>query len=214
MRPVRLHGHRLLPALVLSLAAWLVPAAHADGDPATSAVTAQLQSWRDQDQALMGQPDSPATRAERRRLSEAFRAWVRAQGWPLRSMVGASGAQSAWLLVQHADHDPAWQREALDLMEQLLPRDEVNASDLAYLRDRVAMATQGRQRYGTQGACKGPGQWEPFPIEAPDTLDQRRASMGLASMERYEAQASRVLCSKERLAAIAAPVGQTASPAH
>ncbi len=202
--------HRLaLPALAFILWACLggVQAAPADAK-------ARLQAWREQDQAMMGQPDGPATQAERRQLSEAFRQWVKAHGWPLRSEVGDSGAQSAWLLVQHADHDLAWQREALDMMEQLLPRGEVNDSDLAYLRDRVAMASQGRQRYGTQGACKGPGQWEPFPIEVPEALDQRRESMGLASMDRYRAQASRVLCSAERLTAVAAPAGQAASAAH
>jgi hypothetical protein len=37
---------------------------------------------------------------------------VAERGWPGRSLVGDDGAQAAWLLVQHADHDPAFQRVA------------------------------------------------------------------------------------------------------
>ncbi len=208
MRPPRSSRRRVLPALALVLSTWLGAAQAAPAD-----VQAQLQAWREQDQAMMGQPEGPATQAERRQLTERFRQWVKAHGWPLRSEVGASGAQSAWLLVQHADHDLAWQREALGLMEALLPRGEVNPSDLAYLRDRVAMATNGRQSYGTQGACQGPGQWEPFAIEAPESLERRREAMELGPMSRYRAQASRVLCSAERLAAKAVAPAKAGSAA-
>ena len=31
-------------------------------------------------------------------------------GWPGASLVGEDGAQAAWLLVQHADQDPGFQR--------------------------------------------------------------------------------------------------------
>ncbi|MDL5030544.1 hypothetical protein QRD43_01385 [Pelomonas sp. APW6] len=208
MRPASRFRLRALAALALALGTGLGAAQAA---PANA--QAQLQAWRDQDQAMMGQPEGPATQAERRQLTDVFRQWVKAHGWPLRSEVGAAGAQSAWLLVQHADHDPAWQQEALALMEALLPRGEVNLSDLAYLRDRVAMATKGRQSYGTQGGCQGPGQWEPFAIDEPESLDRRREAMELQSMSRYRAQASRVLCSAERLAAKAAapaPAGSAA----
>jgi hypothetical protein len=33
-------------------------------------------------------------------------------GWPGKSLVGEDGAQAAWLLAQHADRDPAFQRRA------------------------------------------------------------------------------------------------------
>ena len=37
-------------------------------------------------------------------------------GWPGRSIVGDDGASAAWLLVQHADSDPGFQRQRLDLL--------------------------------------------------------------------------------------------------
>ena len=39
-------------------------------------------------------------------------------GWPGRSAVGEDGAHAAWLLVQHADRDPAFQRKCLELVTQ------------------------------------------------------------------------------------------------
>jgi hypothetical protein len=43
-------------------------------------------------------------------------------GWPGRSMVGEDGAHAAWLLAQHADRDPAFQRRCLDLVTQAARR--------------------------------------------------------------------------------------------
>jgi hypothetical protein len=35
---------------------------------------------------------------------------IAAHGWPGASLVGTDGAHAAWLLAQHADADPAFQR--------------------------------------------------------------------------------------------------------
>jgi hypothetical protein len=43
-----------------------------------------------------------------------MKAIVQACSWPGRSLVGEDGAQAAWLLVQHADRDPAFQRLCLE----------------------------------------------------------------------------------------------------
>ena len=39
-------------------------------------------------------------------------------GWPTASKVGAEAANKAWLLVQHADHDPEFQERCLELMSE------------------------------------------------------------------------------------------------
>ncbi|PZV88432.1 hypothetical protein SAMN05443287_12315 [Micromonospora phaseoli] len=39
-------------------------------------------------------------------------------GWPRRNDVGKDVATAAWLLAQHADHDPDFQRHCLGLLEQ------------------------------------------------------------------------------------------------
>ncbi len=38
-------------------------------------------------------------------------------GWPTSKMVGDEASQAAWLIVQHADLDPEFQKECLSLMK-------------------------------------------------------------------------------------------------
>lgn len=104
-------------------------------------------------------------------------------GWPTKSLVGADGAQAAWLLVQHADRDPAFQRACLELM-RLFGADEVSLGDVAYLTDRVLVNEGKLQIYGTQ-FHEVDGHLEPRPIEDPDSVDARRASVGLGTLAEY-----------------------------
>jgi hypothetical protein len=60
---------------------------------------------------------------------------VTAHGWPGKSAVGEDGAQAAWLLVQHADHDRDFQKQCLKPIEDEANvdkrRKEVGLSTLA-----------------------------------------------------------------------------------
>ncbi|WP_295517068.1 hypothetical protein [uncultured Stenotrophomonas sp.] len=85
------------------------------------------------------------------------------------AQVGQDGADAAWLLAQHADKDPAFQRSVAEAMKPLVATGQVKASSYAYLWDR----TNEPQHYGTLG------RWEPRAVEMPETLDERRARMGL-----------------------------------
>jgi len=117
---------------------------------------------------------------------------VKQHGWPTLGMVGNDAAQGAWLIVQHADEDRAWQRQALGLMEALVSVGEVCKSDVAYLRDRRDMET-GRQRYGTQGRCVAKDEWAPFQTVEPEHLDERRKSMDMTTEEASRKRAG-VMC--------------------
>jgi hypothetical protein len=105
-------------------------------------------------------------------------------GWPGRSLVGDDGANAAWLLAQHADHDPAFQRRCLDLLGAAAARGEASQSNVAYLTDRVLLKERGTQVYGTQFTA-GPDGLEPQPIEDPESVDERRAAMGLVPLDEY-----------------------------
>jgi hypothetical protein len=74
--------------------------------------------------------------ARTRRIREI----VESHGWPGRSLVGEDGAAAAWLLVQHADDDPAFQERALELMRTAVDAGDADAQQLAYLVDRVRVA--------------------------------------------------------------------------
>lgn len=110
--------------------------------------------------------------------------------WIKISVFGAQADSDAWLIVQHADHDPEFQASVLSRLEALYPQGETSARNYAYLFDRVAVSfhdtTKRRpQRYGTQGTCVGPGKWEPFEIEDPAHVDVRRATVGLPPLAEY-----------------------------
>jgi hypothetical protein len=109
---------------------------------------------------------------------------VEEHGWPTRSMVGDDGAQAAWLLVQHADLVPAFQKRALDLMTAALKEDEVFGPNVAYLTDRVLVNAGKPQRYGTQFHTVD-GKLRPRPVEDPESLEERRKAVGLSTMEEY-----------------------------
>lgn len=118
---------------------------------------------------------------------------VAQHGWPGQSLVGKEGANAAWLLVQHADTDRAFQQKCLDLMKAM-PAGEVEKKNIAYLTDRVLVGQKKQQRYGTQLDNK----CEPQPIEDPDNLDKRRAEMGLNTMAEYLKQARQMYGIKEK----------------
>jgi hypothetical protein len=105
-------------------------------------------------------------------------------GWPGRSAVGDDGAAAAWLLVQHADGDPAFQRRCLSLLTAAAEDGQATMAQVAYLTDRVLMAEQQPQEFGTQ--CVGrAGRWEPWPVRDPDRVDERRAAMSLGPLADY-----------------------------
>lgn len=109
---------------------------------------------------------------------------VATYGWPGKTLVGVDGAQAAWLLVQHADADPDFQKHCLTLMLEGVKRGEVSPEHLAYLTDRVRVADKQEQLYGTQFRSIN-GKMEPYPIEDEANLDDRRRKAGLLPMSEY-----------------------------
>ena len=110
--------------------------------------------------------------------------------WFSISEFGAVADQNAWLLVQHADQDPEFQKVVLVKLEKLYSVNETKPANYAYLFDRVAASwndpsKRTLQRYATQGTCVGPGKWEPIPYEDPANIDVRRASVGLGTLAEY-----------------------------
>jgi hypothetical protein len=115
--------------------------------------------------------------------TERLKAVVAKQGWPTISQVGSDGADAAWLLVQHADADPKFQRQCLELMAELA-RDQVSQTKLAYLTDRVLLAEGKEQVYATQFTLAD-GKWIPRPLEDAENVDKRRAAAGLPPLADY-----------------------------
>jgi len=104
--------------------------------------------------------------------------------WPLNSRDGEDAARYAFLLAQHADDDPDFQEQVLALLKPLVARKETSGKYYAMLFDRVALARHRPQRYGTQFG-DGNGCMAVRPVEDHETLDARRATVGLAPLREY-----------------------------
>ena len=180
-------------------AAWRPPD-WASLDPDVLAL--HLDQLRDIDQRVRStQPPSDWTESERSALragvgarmgaidqttTEAMRALLASGAWPTLSEHGPQACLNAWLLVQHADRDVAFQKEVLAVMRPLVAAEAYPARHLAYLEDRVAVNEDRPQTYGTQGRCGDDARWTPKAVVAPEALDARRAEVGLGPMADYQ----------------------------
>jgi hypothetical protein len=111
----------------------------------------ELLARRDEDQRVRQLASPPKGQRLARLPGEVAAQWQRvdqentrwlgelvaARGWPGRTLVDKKGAHAAWLLAQHADHDPDLQRALLEAVLGAVAQGEASAADLAYLEDRV-----------------------------------------------------------------------------
>lgn len=103
-------------------------------------------------------------------------------GWPTISLVGTEAANGAWLLVQHADHDLAFQKTCLALMIELASN-EIDPTNIAYLTDRILVSENKPQIYGTQFYYDQNQKLVLHSTEDMTNLNKRRVSVGLEPIE-------------------------------
>jgi hypothetical protein len=175
MRPIR-----FVMTVLIAATPVVAPAATSSPAPpvAMSALNEPLRqellemARQDQESSMESTADAldPTGRALRswqaQHRFERIKEIVAQDGWPGRSLVGEEGAHAAWLLVQHADADPAFQRSCLDLMQAAFANGEVTARELSFLTDRVLLKEGKPQMYGTQGAIGAPSPEEEARIDA------------------------------------------------
>lgn len=115
-----------------------------------------------------------------------FKGIVAAQGFPTVDAVGSEGVNDAWLLVQHADRDVAFQADVLQMLQSRLSTGSVRKADIALLTDRVLRARGKAQRYASQFTRAKDGTLVPEPTEDMAHVDGRRAAMGLMPLADYQ----------------------------
>ena len=112
---------------------------------------------------------------------------IEERGWPARSLVGDKANRTVWLVIQHADL--ALQEKYLPLLRASVAEGESSGSDLALLEDRILMYSDKPQRYGSQVRSNPEtGKLEVYEIADPENVNQRRAEVGLGSLESYLAR--------------------------
>lgn len=124
-----------------------------------------------------------------RAVDEANTAWLReliaARGWPGEARVGRQAAGAAWLLAQHADRQPDFQQECLELLSAAVTAGDADPQHGTLLEDRVRV-TQGQQQIlGTQLTQNPDGTLAPYPVANPDEVEALRAAWGFKPLERY-----------------------------
>lgn len=117
-----------------------------------------------------------------------LRTIIATHGWPTEPLVGVDGAKAAHRIAQHSINHPEFMRECRRLLEEASARGEAPRWQFAYLDDRIRVYEGLPQRYGTQWR-DGPHGLEPYPIEDPDHVDERRAELGLPSLAELRASA-------------------------
>lgn len=112
---------------------------------------------------------------------------VAAHGFPTVAQVGEQGMASAFLLVQHADRDPAFQRASLAALSTPARRQGISGQEFAMLTDRVLVHDAKPQRYGTQLSPEPghPRRLSMGAVEDPARLDARRAAAGMMPEAQY-----------------------------
>lgn len=111
------------------------------------------------------------------RLMDELLTMVPPEGWFLKSVYGEQAAGAAFLIVQHSDVEH-WHR-FVPVLEPLVARGEVDGQEYGLMYDRLAVAENRPQRYGTQMTCKnGKFVIDRDNLEDPTNADARRAAMG------------------------------------
>lgn len=99
--------------------------------------------------------------------------------WPGHRLVGPDAARAAWSLALHADDDADFQWAATILLERAVQDGDARIQHWAHLYDRTLVNSGRPQEFGTQQFLRATGV-ELCPVRAPDSLDRRRASIGLS----------------------------------
>lgn len=141
------------------------------------AQTKNAEEIRELDQAI--------NRSDSKNLEES-KAIIAKYGWPKISEIGKDGQNNFWLIIQHADQDVRFQRQALTAMEKLFKTNEISLEHYAFLYDRIQCNLNYKQLYGTQVVWTQNGKASGFrPILKEDTTDERRNKIGLQPLSVY-----------------------------
>lgn len=125
--------------------------------------------------------------------TKTLAAMLETRDWFRDDVDGHRAGSNAWLIAQHADQKPEFQKEVLKRIERNLGQPGVSSSNYAYLYDRVGAGfhsgktdEERLQRYGTQGRCTDNDGWQPIKLEEPDRVDELRAEVGLGPLAEYK----------------------------
>jgi hypothetical protein len=104
-------------------------------------------------------------------------------GWIGKEAAGGYGNSTLALVLQHSNINV--QKKYLPLMREALKNKKADPDDLAILEDKVALAEQKKQIFGSQLISFDGKNYHFLPIEDPENIDKRRTELGLNTMDEY-----------------------------
>ncbi len=105
-------------------------------------------------------------------------------GWPTYSEVGELAADAALLVINHHEDD-AIRKKYLSQIKSVCEAGEGSCMEYAKIHDRILVNENKEQLYGMQFRYNSANQLEPFPIQNPEKVDERRKAIGLEPLAVY-----------------------------
>jgi len=119
-----------------------------------------------------------------RRCISRLREIIQQHGWPGIDLVGREASSAAFLILQHAELSD--QKRYFPMLKAAAEQRNASAADAAMLEDRILMREGKPQIYGTQLRTNDiTGKLELWPIAEEESVDSRRAAVGLPPLVEY-----------------------------
>jgi hypothetical protein len=109
---------------------------------------------------------------------------IASAGFPTEDKVGKDGIEAAMLIVQHADVDPAFQRDVLKQIQTRAGKD-IPSDTYAMLDDRVNLREGKPQHYGSQFRVSNGNVMLAQPSDSPNDISANRQRVGLMPLDDY-----------------------------
>lgn len=106
------------------------------------------------------------------------------KGWVGKDKVGQRANSTLFLVIQHSELEV--QKKYLPILRDAVKKGDAANTALALLEDRVALGEGKRQIYGSQiGRDPATEKFYVLPLEDPDSVDKKRADLGLEPLAEY-----------------------------
>lgn len=105
-------------------------------------------------------------------------------GWLGADSIGKQGNYTLFLVIQHGDQTT--QEKYLPMLKEAVKNGKAKGSFLALMEDRVLLGQGKKQIYGSQIGMDNETQlYYVSPLDDPNNVDKRRASVGLEPLSEY-----------------------------
>ena len=106
------------------------------------------------------------------------------KGWPTYAMVGKLAADGPLLIINHHKEEVIRIRY-LPKIKRACLKGEGSCIEYAKIQDRILVNTGESQLYGMQFRYNNKRELEPFSIQDPKNVDNRRKEIGLEPLKEY-----------------------------